>query len=360
MSAELASGPPPPDLITDLVAEPSNAIALGLGILTASLILLCCCRRKSTLRCRSCITFDSYSDDVEGALLPPTMSRSNDVEPPATPTRLGGPHVIGSATQWSLQGRVAIVTGGSKGLGRAIVEELLAHGCEVLTCARDIKPLEPLTGIGAEPRCVAVSADVSTDDGRRTLLAAFSKHFGRDGALDLLVNNVGTNVRKPSEEFTSAEYEKLHATNQASAFHLSCMCLEQLKRAGKGGLKGGCVVNVSSVSGSTVDNTGCPYHMQKAALEHMTRYLACEWGVHGIRVNAVAPWFIRTPLTEPLLSQQVFHDAVKSATPMRRVGEPYEVACVVAFLAMPAAGYVSGEIIGIDGAMMKEGFRGPK
>ena len=100
MSAELASGPPPPDLITDLVAEPSNAIALGLGILTASLILLCCCRRKSTLRCRSCITFDSYSDDVEGALLPPTMSRSNDVEPPATPTRLGGPHVIGSATQW--------------------------------------------------------------------------------------------------------------------------------------------------------------------------------------------------------------------------------------------------------------------
>jgi Tropinone reductase 1 len=76
-----------------------------------------------------------------------------------------------------------------------------------------------------------------------------------------------------------------------------------------------------------------------------------------VRVNAVAPWFIRTPLTEPLLSQPHFHAAVRRATPMRRVGEPHEVACVVAFLAMPAAGYVTGQVVGIDGAMPAEGFR---
>lgn len=76
-----------------------------------------------------------------------------------------------------------------------------------------------------------------------------------------------------------------------------------------------------------------------------------------MRVNAVAPWFIRTPLTEPLLSQPHFHAAVRRATPMRRVGEPHEVACVVAFLAMPAAGYVTGQVVGIDGAMPAEGFR---
>ena len=247
---------------------------------------------------------------------------------------------------WSLEGNVAIVTGGSKGLGRAIVEELLAQGCEVLTCARDIEPLAPLMAGG---KCVAVAADVSTSKGRATLLAALERHH--NGRLDILVNNVGTNLRKPTEEYTDDEYDMLHATNQASAFHLTRSCFEYLRRT-----KGN-VVNVSSVCGSTSDNTGCPYHMNKAAMEHMTRYLACEWGAHGIRVNAVAPWFIKTPLTIPILKNASFSDAVRRVTPMRRVGEPHEVACVVAFLAMPAAGYVSGEVVGIDGAFMKEGFR---
>lgn len=89
----------------------------------------------------------------------------------------------------------------------------------------------------------------------------------------------------------------------------------------------------------------------------MTRYLACEWGGYGVRVNAVAPWFIRTELTEPLLAEPPFLDAVQRATPMGRVGECHEVACVVAFLAMPAAGYISGQVIGIDGAMTALGFR---
>ena len=141
------------------------------------------------------------------------------------------------------------------------------------------------------------------------------------------------------------------ATNQASAFHLSRGCHSALKRAR------GCVVSVSSVSGSSNDATGAVYHMTKAALEHMTRYLACEWGPDGIRVNAVAPWFIRTPLTAPLLAQEPFHDAVRRATPLRRVGEPCEVASTVAFLAMRAAGYITGQVVGIDGGMMQEGFR---
>lgn len=104
------------------------------------------------------------------------------------------------------------------------------------------------------------------------------------------------------------------------------------------------MINISSISGSTVDNTGAPYAMNKAALEQLTRYLACEWGPLGIRVNAVAPWFVRTPLTSPLLADPRFFDAVRRVTPMARVGEPHEVACVVAFLAMPAAGYISGQV----------------
>jgi len=253
------------------------------------------------------------------------------------------------SSRWSLQGRTAVVTGGSKGLGRAIVEELLAQGCEVLTCARDVSPLDELVR-EADGRCIAVKADVSTADGRAALLAELENAFGERG-LNVLVNNVGTNLRRPSADYTDEEYEMLHATNQASAFHLSRRCHGALKRAR------GSVVMVSSVSGSTSDSTGAPYHMNKAALEHLTRYLACEWGPDGIRVNAIAPWFIRTPLTEPLLASPPFHEAVVRATPLRRVGEPFEVASTVAFLAMDAAGYITGEVVGIDGGMLKEGFR---
>lgn len=258
--------------------------------------------------------------------------------------------------RWSLDGRTALVTGGSKGLGRAIVEELLDQGCSVLTCARDVTPLAELREC-ADGRCFTVEADVATAEGRSALLKALDAHFG-DRGLDILVNNVGTNLRKASTDYSDAEYETLHATNQASAFHVSRGCHGALKRAAeRTGGRTSCVINVSSVSGSSNDATGAPYHMTKAAMEHLTRYLACEWGPDAIRVNAVAPWFIRTPLTEPLLAQEPFHAAVRRATPLRRVGEPHEVACTVAFLAMEASGYVTGQVVGVDGGMMSEGFR---
>jgi len=255
--------------------------------------------------------------------------------------------VASASTRWDLSGKTAVVTGGSKGLGRAIVEELLDQGCTVLTCARNTSPLEEL--LKTNERCLVVEADVSTADGRAALLEAVDVRFGE--GLDILVNNVGTNLRKASVDYTDSEYEMLQATNQASAFHLSRGCHSALKR------RRGCVISVSSVSGSSNDATGAVYHMTKAALEHMTRYLACEWGPDGIRVNAIAPWFIKTPLTEPLLAKEEFHEAVRRATPLRRVGEPYEVACTVAFLAMEAAGYITGQVVGVDGGMMQEGFR---
>jgi Tropinone reductase 1 len=182
---------------------------------------------------------------------------------------------------WSLRGRRAVVTGGSKGLGRAIVEELLSQGCEVITCARDVGPLAAL--LAAEPQLTAVVADVSTPDGRRALLAAIKQRFADEDAttgaesgggasgggpaarLDLLVNNVGTNLRKASVDYSDEDYSWLHETNQASAFHMSRMCFGALARAR------GSVVCVSSISGGTVDSTGAPYHMTKAAMEHMTR-----------------------------------------------------------------------------------------
>jgi len=180
-----------------------------------------------------------------------------------------GASASASGDLWSLQGRRAVVTGGSKGLGRAIVDELLAQGCDVITCARDLLPLEQL--LASEPRLTAVQADVATAEGRRALLDAINERFAEseaspDPVLDLLVNNVGTNLRRASVDYTDEEYALLHETNQASAFHLSRMCFDALRRGVNPS-----VVSVSSVCGSTVDSTGAPYHMNKAAMEHMTR-----------------------------------------------------------------------------------------
>jgi len=333
---------------TDLAAL-GGGVALGvIGLLLVYLAWHNVCGRVRvgfqsciTVRCVDPADTAVVAEGAETELLSSGVPRS-DVEAASSAA-------AGASMQpnWDLRGKVALVTGGSKGLGRAIVEELLSQGCEVLTCARDLAPLAALTG--ANPRCAAIEADVATPAGRQALLDTLRKRYS--GNLDILVNNVGTNLRKKSHEYTEADYESLHATNQSSAFHLSRMCYQALRR------RKGCIINVSSVSGSTVDNTGAPYHMNKAALEHMTRYLACEWGADGIRVNAIAPWFITTPLTIPLLKDARFHEAVRKATPLGRVGEPHEVACVVAFLAMPAAGYISGQVVGIDGAMMQEGFR---
>ena len=344
--------------LVSLIAGGVLAALLLLGMRALMRCTWSPCQRMRC-RCQSCIGISYDDGETSGPLLSKNVRRSDEREPAAgavsrrlTPfsrstfaSTSGMTH--NPSPHFSLQGKVVLVTGGSKGIGRAIVEEFLSQGCEVLTCARDITPLEELTS--REPRCVAVQADVSTTAGRELLLKTLKRRFAF--TLDVLVNNVGTNLRKPSERYTEDEYDELCATNQGSAFHLTRLCFDALRP------RQGCVVNISSVSGSTVDSTGAPYHMNKAALEHMTRYLACEWGEHGIRVNAVAPWFIQTPLTAPLLADKRFHDAVRRATPMRRVGEVHEVACVVAFLAMPAAGYISGQVVGIDGAMMQEGFK---
>jgi len=328
----------------------ASAVTFGIGCVLALLLLLalriawagCVCSRLRW-KAQWCVRQDEEESTQQ--FLPPgeveSSSQAKEADSSSQPLPAPRSH------HWDLRERKVLVTGGSKGLGRAIVEEMLLQGCEVLTCSRDIGPLAEL--LKREARCVAISADVSTAEGRARVLEIVHKKFS--GKLDILVNNVGTNIRKHSSEYKDSEYDFLTATNQSSAFHLSRACFGALRR------RKGCVINISSISGSTVDNTGAPYAMNKAALEQLTRYLACEWGPLGIRVNAVAPWFVRTPLTSPLLADPRFFDAVRRVTPMARVGEPHEVACVVAFLAMPAAGYISGQVVGVDGAMMQEGFR---
>ena len=238
------------------------ALLIG-GVLAAAVLFLALLTWRRTcgrlrLRCQCCLAVGfAAPDDVEGAeLLCSGLPRSDGLAAGAPPDWKAPP-----AVEWSLSGKVALVTGGSKGLGRAIVEELLKHGCEVLTCARDLTPLAAL--VSSEPRCVAVQADVATAEGRQKLLALIARRYS--GNLDILVNNVGTNLRRTSasHEYTDAEYDLVHTTNQSSAFHLTRQCYAALKK------RKGSVVNVSSVSGSMVDNTGAPYAVRQEPLERL-------------------------------------------------------------------------------------------
>lgn len=251
---------------------------------------------------------------------------------------------------WRLTEQKALVTGGTKGIGLAIAEEFLKLGAKVFITARNAeqvaKQVEKWRLEGFE--VMGFAADMSDMRGREDLMQAVESHWG---ALDVLVNNVGTNIRKKIHEYNELEYRHILHTNLDSFYALCQMAYPLLLTSNAAS-----VVNIASVAGMIHVKSGVIYGMTKAAMIHLTKSLAVEWALEGIRVNAVAPWYIHTPLVEQVLNQPAYLKEVLDRTPMKRIGEPIEVARAAAFLCMPAASYITGQCIAVDGGFTINGF----
>ncbi|XP_010557237.1 PREDICTED: tropinone reductase homolog At2g29330-like [Tarenaya hassleriana] len=256
-----------------------------------------------------------------------------------------------SSSGWSLRGMTALVTGGTKGIGSAVVEELAGFGARVHACARNESLLnECLREWQTKGLQVTGSVcDVSCRSERQKLMQTVSSLFR--GKLNLLINNVGTVLPKPTTEYTAEDFSFLMRTNFESSYHLCQLAYPLLKALGSGS-----IVFNSSSGGIVSCILGSIYGPTKGAMNQLARNLACEWASDNIRANAVAPYSISTPLAQPFLEDENVEKALMSRTPLGRVGEPEEVASLVTFLCLPASSYITGQTICVDGGLTVNGF----
>jgi len=244
-------------------------------------------------------------------------------------------------------GKVALVTGGSRGLGRDIALAMAERGAHVAICGRKKENLdqaqEEFTKRGLE--VMTRDANVSRSDEVKALIKAVDERFG---SLNILVNNVGTNILTPSvAEADEGLWDKIMATSLKSAFLVSSHAVPLMKKAG-----GGKIINISSIAARKASRGMGIYCVAKAGLEMLTRVMAVELAADHINVNAVAPSMIRTAFSQPLWSNEGLYHEIRKTIPMGRIAETNDVVGAVLFLASELSEFITGEVVTVDGGSM--------
>ncbi len=251
-------------------------------------------------------------------------------------------------TSFSLEGKVAIVTGGSRGIGRSIALALAEHGADVAIGARKPEALEETRAAIAQTgrRALAVPTNVRRMDDLRKLVDATVAEFGR---VDILVNNAGTTVHfGPIHELDEGAYDVTMNTNVKAVHFLSCHAREAMLKHGDGGS----IINVSSVGGLQASEVIGAYSVSKAALIMLTQVQARAWGRDGIRSNAIAPGLIKTEFARALWDNPEIAGPAVSTAALARIGAANEMAGAAVYLASSASSFVTGHTIVLDGGRL--------
>ena len=245
--------------------------------------------------------------------------------------------------EFSLTDRVALVTGAGRGIGRYLAQGLARYGADIIATGRTVSQLEEaaqeIRQLGR--RCLVVPMDITQKaDIEKGVEKAF-QHFGR---IDILVNNAGINIPKPALEVTEEDWRRVLDSNLTGLF----FCCQAVGRI-MVNQKSGKIINISSQTGTVAIQWRAAYCSSKAGVNLLTKVLALEWGPHNINVNAVAPTFIETPMTKPMLENPAFREMVLNKILLGRVGQPKDVLGAVIYLASEASSLVTGHVLLVDG-----------
>lgn len=247
---------------------------------------------------------------------------------------------------FSVEGRVVLVSGGSRGIGRALAEALAHRGAKVFISSRDADTLEQ-TAKEISPPSNAVQTIVCDVAEPGQIPAMIDTVIQKAGRIDSLLNVAGINIRKRVEEYSIEEYDKIININMKGAF----LVAQEVGKKLIAQKSGGTIINIDSLNSHRPLKAVLPYAMSKSAISAMTRGMAMEWGVHGIRVNAIAPGFILTDLTRKLWSNPTMQAWNDANCPMKRLGETDDLVGTAVYLVSDASKFLTGQVIYVDGGI---------
>jgi len=254
------------------------------------------------------------------------------------------------ATAFSLQGQTAIITGGARGIGAAVAKGMAQSGAHIALFDRDADAVHELAKQLSEQGFTAhgYTVDVTDED---SVEAAMQAVVERSGRIDCLFNNAGLAIRKPSLELSVEDWQKVLDVNLTGVFLCARLAARHMVKR-----QSGCIINTASIMGLSGGGLypNISYQSTKGAVVNLTRSLAVEWAKEGIRVNAIAPTWVRTDFIKPLTDNPELLGKLNAMTPMGRIAEVGEIVGGVIYLASPAAGMVTGHTLAIDGGFLAQ------